>query len=358
MTRTTRHTIPVQSVFDEWHKDPGYVREFKALETEYKLADQLIKAGVAARPTRQRPADESGMAGMKVFISHSHRDDWALERLQTHLSALRGERLIHDWFDREIRAGDELPVGTGEQLSESDMFLFLASADFLASDYCRKQELAYALGRQYADETRLAIPIVVAPCDWVSSRLGRLEALPRGGIPITEWSDHDRAFLDIVTEIRRVAEENQARLSGAVTSIQGEPSDEPGCRQDRLSIHRIREDNAAMDIESTAAGRYFIRGNQRMQGGEYDGAIADYCEAIRLEPDFAAAWSNKGSARSEKGEIEKAIADFSRAIRLQPNCADARYNRGVCRYRKGEYYRAAADFHEALGLRPDKAGTS
>ena len=51
---------------------------------------------------------------------------------------------------------------------------------------------------------------------------------------------------------------------------------------------------------------------------EYDKAIADYTEAIRLEPAQPAAYFNRGNARLEKKEYDKAIADYTEAIRLEP----------------------------------------
>lgn len=142
---------------------------------------------------------------MKAFISYSHRDAWALERLHTHLSMLRRKGLIQEWFDREILAGGELDSEIAEQLEESEIFLLLVSPDFLASDYCYEQEMARALERHEAGEARV-IPIIVEPCDWKASPLRRLKALPRDGNPVTEWANQNNAFLDIVTELRRVVE--------------------------------------------------------------------------------------------------------------------------------------------------------
>src|SRR5262249_9423878 len=40
---------------------------------------------------------------------------------------------------------------------------------------------------------------------------GKLQALPRGGTPITTWSDQDTAFVDVVQGIRAVAQELTGR---------------------------------------------------------------------------------------------------------------------------------------------------
>ena len=60
----------------------------------------------------------------------------------------------------------------------------------------------------------------------------------------------------------------------------------------------------------------------------YDKAIADYNESIRLDPKYAIAYNNRGDAWYHKKEYDKAIADFNEAIRLDPKTAVAYSNRG------------------------------
>ena len=65
----------------------------------------------------------------------------------------------------------------------------------------------WALERHENGDARV-IPIIVEPCDWLSSHLRRLKALPRDGKPIAEWTNQNNAFLDIVTELRRLEPHN------------------------------------------------------------------------------------------------------------------------------------------------------
>ena len=59
--------------------------------------------------------------------------------------------------------------------------------------------------------------------------------------------------------------------------------------------------------------------------GEYDTAIQDFTEVIRLEPKVAMAYSNRGNAWDAKGDFSKAIRDYREAISLDPELADV-YN--------------------------------
>ena len=106
---------------------------------------------------------------MKVFISYSHKDCEALERLHTHLAPLRSEGLIDTWYDRQILAGGKIDAEIGRELESCDLFLMLVSPDFLASDYCVNREMKRALERHREDAAHV-VPIIVEPCDWFLRR--------------------------------------------------------------------------------------------------------------------------------------------------------------------------------------------
>ena len=101
---------------------------------------------------------------MKAFISYSHRDEASLERLHKHMSMLRRDGAIDDWYDREILAGGEIDSEIAAQLEVCEIFLPLVSADFIASDYCYEKEMQRAIERHEAGEIRV-VPIIVQPCD-------------------------------------------------------------------------------------------------------------------------------------------------------------------------------------------------
>jgi tetratricopeptide (TPR) repeat protein len=88
---------------------------------------------------------------------------------------------------------------------------------------------------------------------------------------------------------------------------------------------------------------------------DYDRAIADYAQVIRLDPKHAFAYSYRGSAYRHKGEYDRAIADFDQAIKLDPKLVYAYNNRGNVYFLKGEYERAIADYDQAIRLDPKHA---
>ena len=69
------------------------------------------------------------------------------------------------------------------------------------------------------------------------------------------------------------------------------------------------------------------RGLSYAKKGEYDRAIADYTEAIRLDRESVLPYSNRGSAYEKKGELDKALADFREALSHGSTTASEDINR-------------------------------
>jgi len=84
--------------------------------------------------------------------------------------------------------------------------------------------------------------------------------------------------------------------------------------------------------------------------GDYERAIADYTEAIRLAPEFAVAYNNRGYAYDNLGNYEQAIADYTEAIRLNPENAAAYTNRGHAYKAQGDLIATRADWERAVEL--------
>jgi hypothetical protein len=116
------------------------------------------------------------------------------KELEDHLSLLRREGLISDWYDGKIGAGGELDSAIGENLAQSDIVLLLISSSFLSSDYCWGVEMDQALQR-HRTGLAIVIPVIVRPVEdrWQDTAFGPLKALPTDGKPVTKWPNRDSA---------------------------------------------------------------------------------------------------------------------------------------------------------------------
>jgi tetratricopeptide (TPR) repeat protein len=106
---------------------------------------------------------------------------------------------------------------------------------------------------------------------------------------------------------------------------------------------------------NSQSDKAFARGMEAGRRHDYDLAIAEFSEAIRLNPDNSMAYFHRANAYRQKNDFDRAIANYNDVIRLNPDYSEAYNNRGFAYVRKGDYDKAIADFNEAIRLSPTNA---
>ena len=87
------------------------------------------------------------------------------------------------------------------------------------------------------------------------------------------------------------------------------------------------------------------------QLGQYEDAIANYNEAIRLNPNDASAYyQQRALAKAQIGQYEEAIAVYDEAIQLYPDEAFFYRQRGSMKEQLGRYEEAQEDRQRSEGL--------
>lgn len=150
---------------------------------------------------------------MKAFISYSHHDAEFLTSLHQHLAALRRQKLLETWTDREIDAGGVLDEEIATAMGKANLFLLLVSSSFINSDYCYEKEFQKALKKQKSGKA-LIVPIIVRPCDWEIPELRQFKALPEDGKAVhsKHWHSADEAFADVVKGLRTLIEKRRKKV--------------------------------------------------------------------------------------------------------------------------------------------------
>lgn len=148
-----------------------------------------------------------------VFISYSHKDRKLLDELAVHLSNLRKQGIISNWFDGDILPGSAWRTELNNHLNQAHIILLLVSADFISSDFCYDVEMVRAVERDKADEARV-IPIILRPCDWAGTPFSEIQALPDEAKPVVTWPTHDEAFLNVVKGIRKAIKNLDEKKKG------------------------------------------------------------------------------------------------------------------------------------------------
>jgi tetratricopeptide (TPR) repeat protein len=124
-----------------------------------------------------------------------------------------------------------------------------------------------------------------------------------------------------------------ATLGAAVLAAHSAPAAEPSeeQRQCAASTGVTPDQKLASCTAVIAAGlptpqslaiAYTNRGSAHYNKRDLDRAIADYDEAIRLNPKFAKSYYNRGVAREKKRSLQEALSDFEAYAQLVPSDPD------------------------------------
>ena len=112
--------------------------------------------------------------------------------------------------------------------------------------------------------------------------------------------------------------------------------------------------NQAIQISSRSAF-HFNRGNLYKKQGKLDLALADYNQAINLNPNDGVTYVSRGLFYYEQEKNKLALTDYNQAIDLNPKLAEAYNNRGLLSSEQGKKDLALADYNQAIDLNPELA---
>ena len=110
------------------------------------------------------------------------------------------------------------------------------------------------------------------------------------------------------------------------------------------------------EFAAAKAVPYYNRGNAYNSKGEHDRAIADYGQAIRLDPKNRTPITTAASPITAKA-IMTAPSRITISYQLRPANTGSYMNRGIAHYSKGDYDRAIADYGQAIRLNPKDANS-
>ncbi|MGI0491637.1 tetratricopeptide repeat protein [Alkalinema pantanalense CENA528] len=165
------------------------------------------------------------------------------------------------------------------------------------------------------------------------------------------YNDRGQVYLTFFDRIRRPFYDSE---------IYQKTSD--GNKDDGFYAKRaIADFNQAIKLNPNNAAAYKYRGMTQLLLGDLQKAAADLNQAITLDPKDAEAYKVRGMAffehslppSHEKDHVQKALADLNQAIQLKPNYPEAYIDRGNVLYSTlalGKKQPALNDYHKAIEL--------
>ena len=117
----------------------------------------------------------------------------------------------------------------------------------------------------------------------------------------------------------------------------------------------IAEFQAAIQLDPSDARAHYNLGLAYQKQGKLDEAAAAYLEALQTDPDIGDAHNNLGLVYDTQGKPDQAIAEYQEAIRINPDDDAAHYNLALSYYHQGQLEQAIAQYQETVRLNPDHA---
>lgn len=250
---------------------------------------------------------------INIFYCYARKDKSLRDRLDVQLGWYKRRYQLTSWYDREIFPGQEWEYVIDKHLNAAHLILLLISPDFMNSDYCLSKEMHRALER-HQEGSCWVIPILMRPTNFEGAPFSHLQLLPKDAKPITSWSNRDKAFESVATEINRIV-------------------------KDLLQVLKMKE-------EWSEKARTF---RARKQDEE---ALTAYNEVIRLSPGDVLAYYNKGNILRSLERYEEALVAYDQAIHLDPDNVSAYGDKGLTLYKLKQYKEALTAYDEVIRLNP------
>ena len=106
----------------------------------------------------------------------------------------------------------------------------------------------------------------------------------------------------------------------------------------------------SIKISSNLANAYKYRGEAKAELGNIDSALLDYNQLLLIQPKNSEIYERRGYIYYKLQDYEKAIIDYNQSIRINPNFALAYYHRGIAYLKLENQQKALEDLHTAVEL--------
>ncbi|WP_242729071.1 TerD family protein [Microcoleus vaginatus] len=150
--------------------------------------------------------------------------------------------------------------------------------------------------------------------------------------------------------------QSQSKWQQAIALLEAIDSRTPvyNLAQNKLSNYRA---NRALISQRVAiaqkAANFSNQGSLKVQKGDVPGAIANFTQALALNPNIPQAYLGLGIATGQQGNKQQAIYNYDRALQFNPNLAEAYFGRGQAYYELGNKQKAIADYEQAIRVNPN-----
>jgi len=102
--------------------------------------------------------------------------------------------------------------------------------------------------------------------------------------------------------------------------------------------------------QTQSADAYVYRGAAKFTLGDKQAAIADFNQALAINPQHPLAYGLRANAKAELGDKYGAIVDYSKALAINPRDYITYFSRGMVKYQLGDKLGGLADYNQSIAL--------
>ena len=108
-------------------------------------------------------------------------------------------------------------------------------------------------------------------------------------------------------------------------------------------------------VEARSSEEILRSAMQKYESKDLRGALAEFDQLIKLNPNSAVAYASRGNVKDDLGNPQGALADYNKALSLDRRDYSTYFNRGVTYARLEKYQQAITDFETAIELNANYA---
>ena len=182
-------------------------------------------------------------------------------------------------------------------------------------------------------------------------------------LPDKEQQAWQSLWADVEALLEKAIERGNGKLTEAITKkhkaseLVADAHKDLGntlLKQGRLQ-EAIAEYREAIRLEPNASRFHSALGDVLKEHEMLEDAIAEYREVVRIMPNDLGGHYFLGWILNDQGKLEEAIAEFKTAIRINPDDPNPHSSIAVIFHNQGKLEDAIAEFRAAIQLRPDSA---
>ncbi|MEG4286059.1 TerD family protein [Microcoleus sp. A006_D1] len=150
--------------------------------------------------------------------------------------------------------------------------------------------------------------------------------------------------------------QSQSKWQQAIALLEAIDSRTPvyNLAQNKLSSYRANHAVISQRVAiAQKAATFSNQGSLKIQKGDVPGAIANFTQALGLNPNIPQAYLGLGIATSKQGNKQQAIYNYDRALQFNPNLAEAYFGRGQAYYELGDKQKAIGNYEQAIRVNPN-----